>query len=356
MSVTKINTTQEYEALEKSSALLVTHFTAPWAPQCQQVQECLEELARQTTGVTYCSVEAEELAAVSQRLAVAAVPTVVATAGGAVRGRVDGARPAQVAQLVTREAARPPTAPSASPTTSPTTTTTPSPTTTLPPSSVPADPSDADLRTLLHSAPVLLFMKGCPAEPRCGFSRTTVALLKELNAHYASFDILQHEGVRQRLKEFSQWPTYPQLYVKGELVGGLDILKEMKESGELAGLLAPPSLEGRLGALVRRSPLMLFMKGDRAEPRCGFSRSTVALLNETGLEYDTFDILSDDQVRQGLKTFSNWPTYPQVYVKGELVGGLDTDANIAIYMATHPRAILFLIRPSVPLLPVFLLR
>ena len=68
-------------------------------------------------------------------------------------------------------------------------------------------------------------MKGSPGSPQCGFSRTTVALLAELRAQYASFDILQHQGVRQRLKEFSQWPTYPQLYVKGELVGGLDILK-----------------------------------------------------------------------------------------------------------------------------------
>ena len=65
------------------------------------------------------------------------------------------------------------------------------------------------------------------------------------------------------------------------------------------------------------------MKGNREEPRCGFSRTLIGILNETGLSYETFDILSDEEVRQGLKKFSNWPTYPQVYVKGDLVGGLD---------------------------------
>jgi Grx4 family monothiol glutaredoxin len=68
---------------------------------------------------------------------------------------------------------------------------------------------------------------------------------------------------------------------------------------------------------------MIFMKGDRSTPRCGFSRQLIDIVNETKLPYETFDILTDEEVRQGLKTFSNWPTYPQVYAKGNLIGGLD---------------------------------
>ncbi len=68
---------------------------------------------------------------------------------------------------------------------------------------------------------------------------------------------------------------------------------------------------------------MLFMKGLPSAPKCGFSRQMVELLNKHGVAFDAFDILQDDQVRQGLKTFSNWPTFPQLYVNGELVGGLD---------------------------------
>lgn len=68
---------------------------------------------------------------------------------------------------------------------------------------------------------------------------------------------------------------------------------------------------------------MIFMKGDRTAPRCGFSKQLIQIINETGVAYETFDILADEEVRQGLKTYSDWPTYPQVYVNGELQGGLD---------------------------------
>ena len=72
----------------------------------------------------------------------------------------------------------------------------------------------------------------------------------------------------------------------------------------------------RLGELVAKDPVMLFMKGTAEEPRCGFSRKAVAMLQEAGVAFGTFDILSDEEVRQGLKEFSNWPTYPQLYAKG----------------------------------------
>lgn len=79
----------------------------------------------------------------------------------------------------------------------------------------------------------------------------------------------------------------------------------------------------RLGKLVKAAPVMLFMKGTPAEPQCGFSRQLVALLRGKGVRYGFFNILADDEVRQGLKTFSDWPTYPQLYLEGNLVGGLD---------------------------------
>jgi Grx4 family monothiol glutaredoxin len=74
---------------------------------------------------------------------------------------------------------------------------------------------------------------------------------------------------------------------------------------------------------IHQAPVMLFMKGDRTNPKCGFSNKTIQLLDEQGVLYETFDILSNEKVRQGLKTYSNWPTYPQLYIRGELVGGLD---------------------------------
>jgi Grx4 family monothiol glutaredoxin len=152
--------------------------------------------------------------------------------------------------------------------------------------------------------------------------------------------------------------------VKGELVGGCDIILEMAGSGELKALIieklgpnfesaaaaaapaapaaAPAAaaaapgaagdnvwvegkehLNGRIKRLLESQPVMLFMKGDRDAPRCGFSRKVADALASNGLEFGTFDILSDESVRSGLKEYSNWPTYPQLYVKGELVGGCD---------------------------------
>ncbi len=108
-------------------------------------------------------------------------------------------------------------------------------------------------------------------------------------------------------------------------LGGLDIVKEMNASGELSSMLPKKkaSLTERLRALIHQAPVMVFMKGNRKDPKCGFSRQLMEILEETGVAFQTFDILQDEEVRQGLKEFSKWPTYPQVYVKGNLVGGLD---------------------------------
>lgn len=84
---------------------------------------------------------------------------------------------------------------------------------------------------------VLLFMKGTPVFPQCGFSAAVVQVLSELGVKFKSVDVLKDPEIRQGIKEFSKWPTIPQLYVKGEFVGGCDIVKEMFEQGELEGFL-----------------------------------------------------------------------------------------------------------------------
>lgn len=110
-----------------------------------------------------------------------------------------------------------------------------------------------------------------------------------------------------------------------ERIDGVNIAALTKKCQLLVGAKDEPalSLNDRLKALINRSKVMIFMKGDRNTPRCGFSRKLIDIINAIGVQYETFDILSDEEVRQGLKTYSDWPTYPQVYVKGELIGGLD---------------------------------
>ncbi|GKV00936.1 hypothetical protein SLEP1_g13542 [Rubroshorea leprosula] len=185
------------------------------------------------------------------------------------------------------------------------------------------------LESLINSSPVMLFMKGKPDEPKCGFSRKVVEILRQEKVDFESFDILTDDEVRQGLKVHSNWSSYPQLYIRGELIGGSDIVLEMQKSGELEkvltekGIIKKESLEDRLKSLITSSPVMLFMKGTPDAPRCGFSSKVVNALKEEGVTFGSFDILTDEEVRQGLKVFSNWPTFPQLYYKGELIGGCD---------------------------------
>ena len=87
------------------------------------------------------------------------------------------------------------------------------------------------------SSPVVLYMKGTPVFPQCGFSAAVVQILSELGVKFKGIDVLTDPEIRQGIKEFSSWPTIPQLYVKGEFVGGCDIIREMAETGELKQLL-----------------------------------------------------------------------------------------------------------------------
>jgi monothiol glutaredoxin len=93
------------------------------------------------------------------------------------------------------------------------------------------------IRKTLSAAPVVLFMKGTPDFPQCGFSAQTVAVLQRLGARFHPVNIFEDDQLREGLKRFSNWPTYPQLYINGELVGGCDIAMEMYRNGELKQLL-----------------------------------------------------------------------------------------------------------------------
>ncbi|MGR7994412.1 MULTISPECIES: Grx4 family monothiol glutaredoxin [unclassified Xanthobacter] len=94
------------------------------------------------------------------------------------------------------------------------------------------------IQEIIDSADVVLFMKGVPQAPQCGFSAAVVQVLGQLAVPFRSVDVLQDFEVREGIKAFSNWPTIPQLYIKGEFVGGCDIVREMFQAGELAALLS----------------------------------------------------------------------------------------------------------------------
>ena len=107
---------------------------------------------------------------------------------------------------------------------------------------VAANPVHAFIADTVKQHDVVLFMKGTPDAPRCGFSSLAVQILDHVGASFVGVDVLQDEGLRDGIKVYSDWPTIPQLYVKGEFVGGCDIVREMFQSGELKTMLAEQGL------------------------------------------------------------------------------------------------------------------
>lgn len=309
---------------DKKKAVLL--FAASWHEGCLPVQAVLSALSSTAPDVFFGKIDAEQVHELSEKFQVAMVPTIIFLNGEEVLQRMEGnIEPSQVTVAVQRLMSADSGISS---------------TPTAQANNVAIDPEKKlieRLENLIRSDSVVLFMKGEPSAPRCGFSRQAVELLQQHKVPFGSFDILSDEDVRQGLKKHSNWPTYPQIYVNGELIGGLDILKETAEEGPLleqwginASLVPTVSpLQERLTSLVKRSHVMIFMKGLPSAPRCGFSRQMIELLDETGAEYDAFNILEDEEVRQGLKEFSKWPTYPQLYVNGELIGGLDICKELA---------------------------
>jgi monothiol glutaredoxin len=105
------------------------------------------------------------------------------------------------------------------------------------------DPIHERIQTDIDANPVVLYMKGTPVFPQCGFSAQVVQVLSMVGVKFKAFDVLTDDRLRQGVKEFSNWPTVPQLYVRGEFVGGCDIVREMYQSGELAELMRANGVE-----------------------------------------------------------------------------------------------------------------
>jgi len=292
---------------EAGQRICVVHFEAEWAEECAQMNVTLQELAKQHPLAVFLRVDAEQVEDVSIKFEIQCVPTFVVLRDGQLVSRVEGANAAELSKKVHA----------------------------LVSSYVPAlaQPStehsekeelNEKLKRLINQTPCVLFMKGSPNQPRCGFSRQILEILNKNNVKFSHFDILTDDPVRQGLKTFANWPTFPQLYSNGELLGGLDIVRELADSGELADQLPKSeNLEERLKKLINQAPVMIFMKGNPQGPKCKFSKALMLLFSSLEVEFSSFDILEDNDVREGLKTFSNWPTYPQLYVQGELIGGLD---------------------------------
>lgn len=234
--MSKIEEITSVEAWEKHvsslapSTLLIVSFHAPWAAPCAQMATVLSTLASEypvtePPSTSWVRINAEELSDLSEAYNVTAVPFLVLIRNREVLETVSGSSAVKVREAIERHANK--TGATATGDNG---------------SATPAESNKAEVTTeedpekkkqelfkrlgeLVKAAPVMLFMKGTPSEPKCGFSRQMVGILRENAVKYGFFNILADDEVRQGLKEFADWPTYPQLWVNGELVGGLDIVR-----------------------------------------------------------------------------------------------------------------------------------
>ncbi|KAM0743755.1 hypothetical protein ACQRIT_002014 [Beauveria bassiana] len=216
------------------STLLVVSFHAPWAAPCAQMATVLSTLASEypvtsPPSTQWFSINAEELSDISETYDVTAVPFLVLLRGGQVLETVSGSNAVKVRNAIESHAGK---SPEPGLGTNGTGATAAAVATNQPQADPETEKADLfkRLEDLVKAAPVMLFMKGTPSSPQCGFSRQMVGILRENSVKYGFFNILADDEVRQGLKEYAEWPTYPQLWMDGELVGGLDIVKEEMES------------------------------------------------------------------------------------------------------------------------------
>ncbi|GAA5987238.1 hypothetical protein JCM10908_001872 [Rhodotorula pacifica] len=237
----------------------VLYFRADWAEPCKTMDAVTQELAKRWGDVLFLEIEAEALPDISESFEVDAVPYFILLRGHTLLTRLSGAQPAVLSAALKSHASK--SASSSAALSSSNQQPVAAQTVYAPGEKVAgsagAGGSIADggeeeeeegekeseeelakrCEELMKQADVVLFMKGDRDTPRCGFSQKIVGILESESIDYETFDILQDEGVRQKLKEVNDWPTFPQLIIKGEFVGGLDIVKEMQESGELQELV-----------------------------------------------------------------------------------------------------------------------
>ncbi|RDA85987.1 hypothetical protein CP532_4852 [Ophiocordyceps camponoti-leonardi (nom. inval.)] len=231
-TITEITSSSQWDQLLSSapaSALLVVSFHAPWAAPCAQMAKVLSTLASEfpvtePPTTVWASINAEDLSEISETYDVTAVPFLVLLRDGRVVETVSGSSAVKVRTAIETHARG-----GAEKQANGLDTVADQPQINQQTSAEPEKQKEQlfkRLHDLVNAAPVMLFMKGTPSSPQCGFSRQIVAILRENSVKYGFFNILADDEVRQGLKEYGEWPTYPQLWIDGELVGGLDIVKE----------------------------------------------------------------------------------------------------------------------------------
>ena len=270
-----------HTSLLSPKTLLVLYFHAPWAAPCAQMRTVLETLASSylptdPLSISFFSIDAESLPEISESYDVTAVPFLVLQRDGKTLETVSGSDAIKVRTAVERHY------------------------------------SSGDAPDKKVSLPPKLEVTNKFDDESVGANQSTYH--RANNAPSTNGDSNNAKNLSSYAPSTSDPPTAPSMSGSADLSStSPNPLPETDQD----------DIDARLASLVKAAPVMLFMKGTPSSPQCGFSRQLVGILRERGVRYGFFNILADEDVRQGLKTFADWPTYPQLWVGGDLVGGLD---------------------------------
>lgn len=227
------NKDQFSELTSVKDKLIALYFHTPWASPCIQMNKVISTLANsdQYSKTSFLSINADGFPEISDLFDITAVPYFVLIQNGTILKELTGADPKEFISALDHYGQQ--QNKETNPTDTKQTTTPPSVATTTSTTEETPEQLNSRLEKLTTAAPIMLFMKGTPSAPQCGFSRQMVAILREHQVRFGFFDILKDDSVRQGLKAFSDWPTFPQLYIGGVFQGGLDIIKENLSDDDL---------------------------------------------------------------------------------------------------------------------------
>jgi len=320
-----------------TSTYRLLYFFASWHASHSQISAVFKTLPLLVKGkdVKFQTVDVDTNTTLTSTYSVTIVPTLIYLHNDVVWTRIEEGNPALISRtLVSMTNGSPP----------PVTISTSKPTNSLPPAPNNSQTNDkatsgdleVRMKTLTSKSKVFALIKGTSSSPKCGYTRELCELFDVNKIAYTAYDILEDPELREFAKAHYGWPTYPMVFADGELVGGLDVVKEINEEGKLRDELGlkdedfgdvktEENVRDRIDRIIGSGKVVVFMKGIPSEPKCGFSRKICELLTpalgDSG--YTTYNILEDQPLRSEIKAYKEWPTFPQVYVKGELVGGLD---------------------------------
>ena len=230
------NKDQFSELTSVKEKLIALYFHTPWASPCIQMNKVISTLADsdQYKSTTFLAINADSFPEISDLFDITAVPYFVLIKNGTILKELTGADPKEFVSALDTfgDSSQSTTSSSNADPAATISVANPTPAPSIQQEET-AEQLNARLEKLTTAAPIMLFMKGTPSAPQCGFSRQMVAILREHQVRFGFFDILKDDSVRQGLKAFSDWPTFPQLYIGGVFQGGLDIIKENLSDDDL---------------------------------------------------------------------------------------------------------------------------